>query len=278
MPLGINDHAEDQVSKTTTKGTALAVVQDRAPVAMTPDMSFDTMMAMGDKLASTGFLPAHIRTGAQAAAIILTGRELGMQPMRALRSLVMVKGKVTESADSQLSRFKADGGHASFTSLTEAEAVLVLRHPNGDEHTERFTMQDAQRAGIATDMYKKYPKAMLRSRAITAGLKSLGWEGGVGMYDPDELGFTPEPEIEDAETVDAPTDAQLALLDRIMRSHVFTDRERQRVAEVSTRDKAKAAIDWATETVKARKAAEKSEDEATDDDDVELICSAPHVA
>ena len=28
---------------------------------------------------------------------------------------------------------------------------------------------------------------MLRSRAITAGLKSVGWEGAVGAYDPDEL-------------------------------------------------------------------------------------------
>ena len=28
---------------------------------------------------------------------------------------------------------------------------------------------------------------MLRSRAITAGLKSIGWEGAVGAYDPDEI-------------------------------------------------------------------------------------------
>jgi hypothetical protein len=28
---------------------------------------------------------------------------------------------------------------------------------------------------------------MLRSRVITAGLKSLGWEGAVGVYDPSEL-------------------------------------------------------------------------------------------
>jgi hypothetical protein len=28
---------------------------------------------------------------------------------------------------------------------------------------------------------------MLRSRSITAGLKSIGWEGSVGIYDPDEI-------------------------------------------------------------------------------------------
>jgi hypothetical protein len=35
---------------------------------------------------------------------------------------------------------------------------------------------------------------MLRSRAITAGLKSIGWEGSVGIYDPDEIADAPAPD------------------------------------------------------------------------------------
>jgi hypothetical protein len=102
---------------------------------------------------------------------------------------------VTERADSQLARFKSCGGRAQFKELTEARAVLVLRHPNGDEHTETFTIEDAKRAGLASnDNYAKHPKAMLRSRAITAGLKSIGWEGSVGIYDPDEIADAPTPE------------------------------------------------------------------------------------
>lgn len=168
--------------------TALATRPDQTAA----DWSFGDLMQLGKELVPTGFLPEHVKTPAQAAAIILTGRELGMPPMRALRSLFMVKGKVTESADSQLARFKLDGGRATFTTLTETEAVLQLRHPNGDEHVERFTIADAQRAG-AGDMYKKFPKAMLRSRAITAGLKSIGWNGATGIYDPSELDPAPRP-------------------------------------------------------------------------------------
>lgn len=250
--------------------TALVRRQQRhevAAVSAPREMSFADMMQMGNELARTGFMPEHIKNGAQAAAIILAGRELGMQPMRALRSIFMVKGKITESADSQLARFKSDGGHATFKTLDESRAVLWLRHPNGDEHTETSTMDDAKRAGLTSSgMYTKFAKAMLRSRAITAGLKSIGWEGGAGVYDPSEMD-APEPEIEDAQVSEPePTDAQRALLDRIMTSHVFTDKERTRVAKVDTREKAKAAIDWATETVKVRKAAEKAEDEAPDDD------------
>lgn len=171
--------------------TMLRVVPAARPVAL-PAMSFDAMVGMGDQLVRTGFLPAHLRTGAQVAAVILTGRELGMEPMRAVRSLSLVKGKVVESADSQLARFKADGGRAQFRTLTEQEAVLWLRHPNGDEHVESFSMADARNAGLtSSETYKKFPKAMLRSRVITAGLKSLGWEGGVGAYDPEELVGTP---------------------------------------------------------------------------------------
>jgi len=142
----------------------------------------------GEHAVKTGMLPDHIKTGWQFAVIAATGHELGMQPMRAIRSLAMVKGKVVESADSQLARFKAAGGRSQFEVLDETKAVLHLVHPNGDKHTETFTLEDAKRAGLASKSnYSKFPKAMLRSRAITAGLKSLGWEGAVGAYDPDEL-------------------------------------------------------------------------------------------
>jgi hypothetical protein len=147
---------------------------------------------MGDQLRRTGFLPSHIKDGVSFAAIVLMGRELGMGTMAACRKLQVIKGTVTERADSQLARFKSCGGRAQFKELTETRAVLVLRHPNGDEHTETFTLDDAKRAGLASnDNYAKHPKAMLRSRAITAGLKSIGWEGAVGIYDPDEIADVP---------------------------------------------------------------------------------------
>lgn len=156
-------------------------------------MTFEQFIAMGDALVQTGFLPKHITTGAKAAAIILAGQELGMAPMRALRSLILVEGKVVENADSQLARFKSDGGRAIWKQLDEKGAALWLRHPNGDEHTETFTIEDAGKAKLLNkDVWQKYPKAMLRSRVITAGLKSIGWEGGAGAYDPDEAqGFAP---------------------------------------------------------------------------------------
>lgn len=178
------------------------------------------LAANGEQAVKTGMLPDHIKTGWQFAVIAATGHELGMQPMRAIRSLAMVKGKVVESADSQLARFKAAGGRSRFEVLDETKAVLHLIHPNGDKHTETFTLEDAKRAGLASNSnYSKFPKAMLRSRAITAGLKSIGWEGAVGAYDPDEIRSDEFPEPA-REAVTTPVTPQRSVYEKAMRSIV----------------------------------------------------------
>jgi len=178
--------------------TALVVREEKTAIAHRVDVlegvTFGDLVAMGEQLARTGFLPDHIKTGPQFAAIVMTGKELGMAPMRAVRSLQMVKGKVVEDAASQLARFKTAGGRATFDTLDETRAVITLTHPNGDKHTETWTLDDAKKAGLLGGMVGKYPKAMLRSRAITAGLKSIGWDGAVGAYDPSELVDVHEPE------------------------------------------------------------------------------------
>lgn len=160
-------------------------------------LGFTEIQAMGETLCKTGFLPKHIQNGAQFAAIVIAGREMGIPTMRAVRTLKLVMGNVTEDAAAQLARFKADGGRAQFRELTATRAVLWLRHPNGDEHVETFTIEDAKRAKLHEkngSMWNQNPTAMLRSRSITAGLKSVGWNGAPGVYDENELAdIAPQP-------------------------------------------------------------------------------------
>jgi hypothetical protein len=185
-----NDTRKD--AKMTTEIATNSTPARGLALATNDEISFDALIGMGEKLRRTGFLPSHIKDGIAFAAIVLMGRERGIGTMSACQRFSFIKGVPTEKADSQLARFKSCGGRSQFKELTEAKAVLWLRHPNGDEHTETFTIEDAKRAGLSSnDNYSKHPKAMLRSRAITAGLKSVGWEGAVGIYDPDEIADAP---------------------------------------------------------------------------------------
>ena len=253
----------------------MSTVLTLRPPAALPALSFNEMVAMGEQLVRTGFLPAHLRTGAQVAAVILTGRELGMEPMRAVRSLSLVKGKVVESADSQLARFKADGGRAQFKTLTDTDAVLWLRHPNGDEHTESFTMTDANKAGLSSnDTYRKFPKAMLRSRVITAGLKSVGWEGAIGNYDPEELKGTPL-EATDAAPAPAPEAHDPAGEDRLTADdalNMTVGKSKRRIGDMTSDELGKLAA-WADEKGNQRvwQAVMTVQALRDADDDVELL-------
>lgn len=179
-------------------------------VAERPEQQFAQLLTFGDQMLKTGFLPKAITTAAQAVAVILTGRELGLGPMQALRSISIITGKPVLAADLQLALFKRAGGRAKFTMLSDVAATLTLTDRGGDQHTESFTMADAKRAGLTTNAtWTKYPKAMLRSRCITAALKSIGFEPTTGVYDPEELGGAP---ILEGETlVDASDSLERAL-------------------------------------------------------------------
>lgn len=266
-----------------SKSTALAVRKNEPTATVTmhyEPLNLDQLFVLAKELVPTGFLPEHIKTAGQCAAIILAGRELGMDPMRSLRSLAMVKGKVTEAADSQLARFKTDGGRAKFTELSDTRATLWLRHPNGDEHTETFSIKDAERAHLTNpskngepSMYLKYPKPMLRSRVITAGLKSLGWEGGAGVYDPEEASaFAPAaPAQSEVRSEPLATDEQRAALKQVGEMvHVFSREECDKFddnaarADLTSKD-ADLAIVWAKKKIAKWEAAQPKATEAAAD-------------
>lgn len=153
-------------------------------------------------LLKSGLAPQGLKTPEAAMFVILVGRDLGLTPTQSLRSINVISGKVEVAADMQLALFKRAGGRATWARLEALGAVLHLTHPNGDEHTETFTMEDARRAGLTGPNWSKYPKAMLRSRCITAGMKSVGFDALAGVYAEGEIGGE-EPTL----TVDATTEA-----------------------------------------------------------------------
>lgn len=167
------------------------VVALREPTTL-PDrhMDYRSLMALAKELVTTGFLPMAIKTPAQAVAIILTGQELGLPPMKSLRLINVIQGKPCLAAELQLALFKQRGGRAQWVESDDKLATINLTHPNGDTHTETFTMADAERAGLTKKggNWTTYPKIMLRWRAASNGLKAIAPDILSGVYDPDEMG------------------------------------------------------------------------------------------
>lgn len=132
-------------------------------------------------------LPPHAREPGAAAAIMLAGLELGLQPMEAIRSLHLVDGRVVLAADAQLALVLRRGVALEWirTDATAAECRIV--RPGRQPHTVSYTLQDAQRAGLAgRQTWQRHPAAMLRARCITTAIRQYCPDLLSGAYSPDE--------------------------------------------------------------------------------------------
>lgn len=151
---------------------------------------------MAGRLVKSGLLPNGIQTAEAAFAIIVTGKELGLTVMQSLRSVHVIKGKPTLSADLILALAKRSPVCTYFQLIKSNDKVAAYRTQRvGEEPTEMgFTIEQAQRAGLlSNDNWKKYPEAMLRARCIAALARAVYPDVVLGIYETSELDSIDEP-------------------------------------------------------------------------------------
>jgi hypothetical protein len=150
------------------------------------------MMEMAAALVPTGFLPTAIKTPAQAVAIMLKGRELGIPPMQALANIAIINGKPTIQAELMLAIVYRDHGKAAFRIKSSDDLSCVAEYRLAgwpDIQSYAFTIDQAKKAGlIKPGPWQQYPAAMLRARCISAVARMAFPESIGGMYVPGELG------------------------------------------------------------------------------------------
>jgi hypothetical protein len=136
-----------------------------------------------------GFIPDHFKSPAQVAAVILAGRELGVGPMASLRSFYLVNGKLGMDASFVSGRMLAHGIGLEWLSDTDECASVRLTRPGCAPYVSTFSRADAERAGLwGSATWRKYPRAMLRARAITAGARAYAADAFSGsVYTREEL-------------------------------------------------------------------------------------------
>ena len=145
----------------------------------------DVLPSIGDlaaKVAGTDFVPEAMRgKPAVVAAAILYGRELGLEPMTALRSINVIKGTPSVKPEAMRGMVLAAGHDIRFPEMTATRCVAEGRRIGQEEYTRViYSMDDAKRAGLSgSNQYSKYPRQMLSARA-TAELCRLIFADVIG--------------------------------------------------------------------------------------------------
>lgn len=153
-------------------------------------LDMPSMLEQAKVLIQSGFLPESIKQPAQAVAIMLTGRELNIPTMQALRQINVIKGKPTLPPELMLAlAFQRIPGFRCQPIESNAQrATFEFQRPNQPPYRHTFTMDDATKLELSgKDNYKKQPATMLRWRCISAGLRIVAPDAIAGIYSAEEI-------------------------------------------------------------------------------------------
>ena len=131
--------------------------------------------------------------GPAVLSTILLGRELGIPAMAALRSVHLIEGKHSLSADLMVALVLKSGMAEYFQMVESTDAICTFETSrNGAPQPTRlsYTIADAEKAGIARKggNWQKMPKQMLRARAKSELARLEYPDLLAGLYTPEELG------------------------------------------------------------------------------------------
>src|SRR5579883_2907840 len=108
---------------------ALSARTSAAHIAMSGQANamedFQLMRQQADVLIKSGFLPSSIKTPEQAITIMLTGRELGVPTMTALRKINVIQGQPTIAPELMLALIRRTGELENFEIESSAAGGVV---------------------------------------------------------------------------------------------------------------------------------------------------------
>lgn len=160
---------------------------DLVPRSTDVDSWVEILGPVGDlssRIAATEFVPRSLRGRVPAvAAAVLAGRERGLPPMVSLASIDVVDGRPTLSAQLLAALiFRAGHRITVIESSDKAAEVKIERADGLGEAQVRWTMADAQRAGLAgKSNWQKYARQMLYARALSECARMVAPDVALGL-------------------------------------------------------------------------------------------------
>lgn len=140
-------------------------------------------------------------------AIVEKAKVIGISPLEALNGgMYYVQGKVELSA-AMMNQLIRQYGHSITKDRKSDDTICILhgkRKDNGDTWTESFSIDEAIKAGIYQNTWKKYPRDMLFARALSRLARQLFPDVIKGCYVESEISASINAEIVTDEEESAP--------------------------------------------------------------------------
>jgi hypothetical protein len=165
-----------------------------AEIAVRPPqhMSLPDKITYAKALADSNLLPPQYRKNPANLLFALEYADaLGVAPIHAITSIHVIEGKPSASAD-LIGTMVRRAGHKLRITGDDTHAVAQIIRADDPEFTfeARWDMAKARAAGLTNkSVWKNYPGAMLRARAITEVARAGAPDALFGVqYTPEELG------------------------------------------------------------------------------------------
>ncbi len=148
------------------------------------------IQTLSTNLSKSKVIPSTLQgKPADVLAIVLTGRELGIGPMTAMRGIDVIQGKVSMSSQLIGALILSSPACEYLTPVEATDKVATYetkRKGSPDKVRMSFTIEEAKTAGLAgKDNWKKNPTAMLLARAQSRIGRAVYPDKCLGVYDRD---------------------------------------------------------------------------------------------
>lgn len=154
---------------------------------------YQDMRQMAEAMAKSKLF--GMKTPDEVIALMLVAQANGQHPAAAARDYDIISGRPSKKAEAMLRDFIAAGGSVQWHRLDNECADATFSHPHGGSVRIDWDMRRAKEAGLGgKDMYRKFPRQMLRSRCISEGVRTVYPVATGGMYAPEEVEAMPRVE------------------------------------------------------------------------------------
>jgi hypothetical protein len=167
---------------------------------------------LGKALCGTEFVPVSFRGKPDAAAAaILAGKSLGLDPMNALSNIFVVQGRPAMYARTMVALVLA-AGHDVRRTAASPDSVTVLARRKGQADWQEFTwsIERARTAGyLGNKKYSTDPTAMLTAKAQAEACRTIAPDvlTGVAAYSVEEVELEDMGEVKVSASTSAPEPA-----------------------------------------------------------------------